>query len=218
NNMRSIRGPIWCCSAPTAPADTSARPTDRSRSGCSRPWSSRCGSCRTCRSHDRPRRTSTAAVSAVSRSPRGSGRSRAATVAAALEQLYPRLVEFAAQTNALPPGAEWMLENHFVIRRAAREVRTGLGAAFERRLPRGADRGRRVEQQARAMLTEVDWLLDRPALVRRVERFGVEHEATLAELWALPLYLRLLVLEQLAADGPTLVADRPLDVGTDQRI
>ncbi|MFO7568125.1 MAG: glucoamylase family protein [Enhygromyxa sp.] len=163
----------------------------------------------------------------ASRSPGGSGRARAARVAAQLERLYPRLVEFAAQAKSLPPGAEWMLDNHFVIRRSVREVRTGLVPGFERRLPRsgrgdgpsgGRAGARRIEDQARTTLAEADGLLDRAALIRRTERFGVERGASLAELWALPLYLRLLLLEQLAADAPALMLDQPLDIGVDQRI
>ena len=149
-----------------------------------------------------------------------SARSRSARVATALDQLYPRLVDLAAETNAVPPGVEWMLDNHFVVRRASREVKTGLGPGFERRLPFdavGESTGRRIEVVAASILRETDGLLDRTALARRIKRFGDERAATLAELWALPLYLRLLLLEQLAADAPILL-ERPLDQAVDLRV
>lgn len=148
-----------------------------------------------------------------------SGRSRATELAAELERLYPRLVEFAASSQALPPGAEWMLDNHFVVRRSAREVRTGLLPGFERRLPLSEHYGeRRIEREAREFLVEAGGLIDRAALVRRFERFDVERGASLAELWALPLYLRLLLLEQLADDVPQLISGAPVELALDQRV
>jgi len=112
-----------------------------------------------------------------------------------------------------------MLDNHFVIRRASREVQTGLVEGFERRLPLAGELegARRIELEAAAILRETEALIDRTALVRRIRSFGAEHDASLAELWALPLYLRLLLLEQLAANGPGLL-DRPVAQAVDQRV
>jgi cyclic beta-1,2-glucan synthetase len=114
-----------------------------------------------------------------------------------------------------------MLDNHFVVRRAARVVRTGLTREFERRLPRarkaGLGRTSEIEQVAAAMLRETDGLVDRPALVHRVRALAATQGVSLAELWALPLYLRLLLIEQLAADGPSLL-ERPVDGLVDQRV
>ena len=57
---------------------------------------------------------------------------------------------------------------------------------------------RRIEVEAFAILRDGEGLIDRELLARRIREFGQQHEASLAELWALPLLLRLGLLEQIA--------------------
>ncbi|WP_106394980.1 GH36-type glycosyl hydrolase domain-containing protein [Enhygromyxa salina] len=144
-----------------------------------------------------------------------------ARVARALDRLYPLLSAAASSANPIPPGAEWMLDNHFVIRRALREVQTGLVRRFERRLPvvaEGPAAGAgRIELEAAAILRETDGLLDRAQLGRRIRAFALDHDLSVAELWALPLLLRLNLLKALAADGPKLL-EQPLDSAVDHRV
>ena len=108
---------------------------------------------------------------------------------------------------ALAPGLEWVLDNHFVLRRATRQLRRGLTPAFEARLPLIDERSglRRLELEAFAILREGEGLVDGELLARRVGEIGRERDASLAELWALPMVLRLGLLEQLVLDIPRLL-------------
>lgn len=104
-----------------------------------------------------------------------------------------------------PPHAtkasEWLLDNEFQVRRAIRQVREDLPAAFYRRLPRLAApeyRGiPRVLALAQGMLDVEHMqvsLADTVAFARAYQQVG---PLTIAELWAFPAMLRLACLETL---------------------
>jgi cyclic beta-1,2-glucan synthetase len=148
-----------------------------------------------------------------------SARTRARAVARALEDLVTSLAGRPAA--GMPNGIEWVLDNHFVLRRATQQVRRGFNREFESRLPTIEDGNlvgmRRVEVEAFAILRESEGLLDRTHLAGRATRFGQEADASLAELWALPLYLRLGLLEQLLRDLPRLL-EHAIDPEIDHRV
>ena len=106
-----------------------------------------------------------------------------------LAATYPRLVE-------------WLLDNEYLVRRSVRQARDSVPPSFEERLPRltsGDRSGRpRVEAVARELLFLGQHRLDRDLLLRFVDAFQEERALTTGELWALPAYLRLAVLERLA--------------------
>jgi cyclic beta-1,2-glucan synthetase len=135
-----------------------------------------------------------------------SARSRSRAVTARLNELISVLAR--QREGWMPHGIEWVLDNHFVLRRATRQVCRGFNRRFERLLPvgeLGTDAGlRRAEVEAFAILRDGEGLLDRELLARRCAAFGRDRDASLAELWALPLLLRLGALEQLAHDLPQL--------------
>jgi cyclic beta-1,2-glucan synthetase len=144
-----------------------------------------------------------------------SGRVRARQLGRALDALVASLAgRYSRHKGDLSTGVEWVLDNHFVLRRAIRQIRRGFNREFEGRLPNLEAGLRRVEVEAFDMLREGEGLLDRTQLTERAARFCREFDASLAELWALPLYLRLGLLEQLLRDLPLLhghTIDREID-------
>ncbi|KIG12891.1 Cyclic beta-1,2-glucan synthase [Enhygromyxa salina] len=150
---------------------------------------------------------------------RRSTRGRAYAVAGHLNGLVRALAD--RNDSSLPGGIEWVLDNHFVLRRATREVRRGFTGEFEGRLAQfetGAYAGlRRSEVEAFSLLREGEGLLDLELLTRRAREFGHHHDASMAELWALPMLLRLGLLEQLGRDLPRLLT--PItDTTVDHRV
>ncbi|MFV1959870.1 MAG: cellobiose phosphorylase, partial [Planctomycetota bacterium] len=117
-----------------------------------------------------------------------------------------------------PPGSDWLLDNEFLVREATREVREDLPPAFWRRLPPVADGPRsrpRVELLARAGIDAHDGPVEVGRLVPFVARYQTVLPLTLGELWALPAFLRLLVLEDLAAAAERLLSGPPTDTAED---
>ena len=101
------------------------------------------------------------------------------------------------------PAAEWLLDNYYIVERSGRLVREEFSLAFERRLPRsaGADASGLpvVYALAREIVTGSPHHLEVQPITRAVEDFQTVRPLSMAEVWALPLLLRIVLIESLAA-------------------
>ncbi len=111
----------------------------------------------------------------------------------------------------LAKASAWLLDNEFQLRRAIRQVRGDLPAAFYRRLPRLAApdyRGvPRVLGLARGMLDVAKIQIGFAGVVEFVNAYQREGPLTIAELWAFPAMLRLVCLEELVQSFSELSPD-----------
>jgi cyclic beta-1,2-glucan synthetase len=137
----------------------------------------------------------------------------------ALEITYRRLAGGAPGADA--PAAEWLLDNYYIVERAFELVREQFPPAFERRLPIGAA-GELcglpvVYALAREIVTASARHVEMETVARLLEEFQTVRPLSMAESWALPVLLRIVLLESLAdavaialpVEGPT--ADTPAD-------
>jgi cyclic beta-1,2-glucan synthetase len=137
----------------------------------------------------------------------------------ALEATHRRLA--GGGRGADRPAAEWLLDNYYVVERAFRFVREEFPPAFERRLPRGATgEGLPVLYGlAREIVTASPHHVEGETITRLVEQFQAVRPLSMAEIWALPVLLRIVLIESLAAavasalpvEGPP--GDTPADQG-----
>ena len=101
------------------------------------------------------------------------------------------------------PAAEWLLDNYYVVERAFRLVREEFPPAFERRLPRlahGELRGYPVAYGlAREIVTAGGHHVEVAQITSLVGDFQRRRPLTIAEVWALAVLLRIVLLESLAA-------------------
>jgi cyclic beta-1,2-glucan synthetase len=119
------------------------------------------------------------------------------------------------------PAAEWLLDNYYVVERTFRLVREEFPQAFERRLPRNATgelAGFPVAYAlAREVVTAGAHHVDAETTARLAAEFQTVRPLSMAEVWALPVLLRIVLLESLASavaialpvEGPT--EDTPSD-------
>jgi cyclic beta-1,2-glucan synthetase len=133
-------------------------------------------------------------------------RARIERTARLLNDALPRLPE----PEEGVPGAraiEWLLDNAHLIAEALDLVSEGLTRGFVRRLPALVAGGRRdvprVLAVAHALLAD-DARLDIDRARAFLDAYQSESQLELAELWALPLVLRLALLEDLAAAATAL--------------
>ena len=129
-----------------------------------------------------------------------------ATLLPWLEQVHRHCTAPAAH---LLKAAEWLLDNEFHLRRAVRQVREDMPAAFYRRLPRLANphyrQIPRVLALARGMLEVTKMQIELPSAVAFVNAYQRAGSLTMAELWAFPAMLRLACLEELVQAFSTLL-------------
>ena len=104
--------------------------------------------------------------------------------------------------GAVAKAAEWLLDNEYLVARGVRQIEQDLPKGFYARLPTlgGADAGRpRVWSIARALLRASRLQLSVPTVTRFLDAYQERTPLTIAELWALPTFLRLGCLEVLFA-------------------
>src|SRR5215208_6981490 len=94
--------------------------------------------------------------------------------------------------------AEWLLDNFYVIEQAVRQVEEDLPADYYRRLPKMPDGWARIHIVALANTHWEDTRLDIEQIKSFLQAFQEITPLSTGELWALPLMLRLTVLESLA--------------------
>jgi len=124
-----------------------------------------------------------------------------------LNAAYRSLAEDIHGGVAVPPAAEWLLDNYHLVESEARAVRHDLPVRYYRRLPKLAAREFRGQARIHAIAIELighgDGRLDAERLTRFVLAFQTVAPLTIGELWACPIMLKLALIEnlRLLADG-----------------
>lgn len=101
----------------------------------------------------------------------------------------------------LAPAAEWLLDNFYLIEEQIRTARRHLPKHYSRELPRLANRGiegtPRAYQLALELVSHGDGKIDSESLTRFVAAYQETAPLRLGELWAIPIMLRLALIENL---------------------
>ena len=99
-------------------------------------------------------------------------------------------------------AAEWLLDNFHIITEALREVRTDLPPGYYDRLPKlaaGPLAGLpRVYWLALELIAHTDSALEEPTLAEFIRAYQAVTPLTIGELWAVPIMLRLVLVENLS--------------------
>ena len=112
-------------------------------------------------------------------------------------QIAYNFFEEASKTQiAVPNAAEWLLDNFYVLEQAIRVVEDDLPANYYNRLPK-TDDATRIQVVALAINRETP-RLDLDQIKYFIQSFQRATPLQVGELWALPLMLRLAVMETLA--------------------
>jgi cyclic beta-1,2-glucan synthetase len=106
-----------------------------------------------------------------------------------------------AHQETLGADAEWLLDNYHIIEETLREVRHDLPRGFYHELPKVADgpyRGLpRVYALSMELIAHTDSSLDETNITRFVQAYQSHTPLTIGELWAVPIMLRVGLLENL---------------------
>ena len=123
------------------------------------------------------------------------------------------LMTEAVQANRrITPAGEWLLDNFYLIEEQIRTARRHLPKGYSRELPRllnGASAGLpRVYDIALETISHGDGRVDPESLGSFVAAYQTVTELKLGELWAIPIMLRLALIENLRRVGTRVAADR----------
>ncbi len=123
------------------------------------------------------------------------------------------LLSTAVKTNRrITPAGEWLLDNFYLIEEQIRMTGKHLPKAYSRELPRlskGPSAGfPRVYDIALEAISHGDGRLDPEGLASFVAAYQSVTTLSLGELWALPIMLRLALIENLRRVGARIATDR----------
>ena len=101
----------------------------------------------------------------------------------------------------ITPASEWLLDNFYLIEEQIRTARRHLPKNYSKQLPRlsnqEADGTPRVYQLALEIISHGDGRVDPESLTRFVDAYQDTATLKLGELWAIPIMLRLALIENL---------------------
>ena len=120
------------------------------------------------------------------------------------------LIEAAQASRRITPAAEWLLDNSFLIEEEIRTARRHFPEKYSLELPRlaaGPSLGLpRVYDIALEAVSHGDARVDPESLIRFVAAYQEVADLKLGELWAIPIMLRLALIENLRRVGARVVA------------
>jgi cyclic beta-1,2-glucan synthetase len=118
-----------------------------------------------------------------------------------LVETYSLVTAAAAASRRISPAAEWLLDNFYLIEEQVRTARRHLPRSYGRELPQlaeGPHAGQpRVYGIALELITHVDGRIDPVSLDAFITAYQTVCPLKLGELWAVPIVLRLALIENL---------------------
>src|SRR5205807_8581526 len=116
----------------------------------------------------------------------------------ALECARQELLEAVQLEHSLSPSAEWLLDNAHLVRTQITEIRRHLP---RRRRPKSfqADQYTEIRDLTVSLLKENDHSVQAGELLTALHALQQTRPLSIAELWSVPLMLRLSLVEALAA-------------------
>lgn len=122
-----------------------------------------------------------------------------------LTALYRFFVQASEQELTLSLAAEWILDNHYIIVQTLRQIDEDLPVGYYRELPKldgGTFAGQpRIYAVARAYLLYDGAEFNPDRLQRFIDTYQERRPLTMGELWALPIMLRVVLLESVVQAG-----------------
>ncbi len=122
-----------------------------------------------------------------------------------------RLTSATRRKLRITPAAEWLLDNFYLIEEQVRIARRHLPPGYSRTLPRLANglsnRLPRVYDIALEIIAHGDGRVSTGGLRRFIAAYQTVSPLTLGELWAIPIMLRLALLENLRRVAARVMAD-----------
>ena len=137
--------------------------------------------------------------------------SRLADNEAVITHTCERLTNATRRKRRITPAGEWLLDNFYLVEEQIRIARRHLPKGYSRQLPRlesGPSAGLpRVYDIALEIISHGDGRVDTSSLQRFIDAYQTVAPLKLGELWAIPIMLRLALIENLRRVSARVMAD-----------
>jgi len=129
-----------------------------------------------------------------------------------LFEVHELLIETVKAKRAITPAGEWLLDNFYLIEEQIRTGKKHLPKGYSRELPRlshGLSKGLpRVYDIAQEIISHGDGRVDPENLNRFITAYQTVTTLKIGELWAIPIMLRLALIENLRRVAVRVAAGR----------
>lgn len=129
-----------------------------------------------------------------------------------LTEAYAQVTEAVAKGQRISPAGEWLIDNFYLLGEEIRTARRHLPRKYSRQLPQletGPVAGQpRVYHLALELIAHLDGRIDADGLRDFVAAYQQTMPLQLGELWAVPIMLRLALIEYLRRIAVCLMRDR----------
>ncbi|MGE3316473.1 MAG: hypothetical protein AB7O26_15260, partial [Planctomycetaceae bacterium] len=129
-----------------------------------------------------------------------------------IARTYLTIAEGVRNGEPVAPDAEWLIDNYYVVEEQLKEIREDLPRRFYLELPKlagGAWAGfPRVYELAFQLVTHTDSNFDEDLVANFVSAFQRAAPLTSGEIWAVPIMLRLVLVENLRRLCEQMLASR----------
>lgn len=127
-------------------------------------------------------------------------------------KVHELLADAVSAKLPIVPASEWFLDNYYLIKEQIALGRTHLPKGYSETLPilaKGKSAGfPRVYDIALELIAHSDGHISLPSLSAFIESYQTVTKLTLGELWAIPIMLRLAIIENIRRIGSRLALDR----------
>ena len=125
---------------------------------------------------------------------------------------YKELAESIRQEHVISPAAEWLVDNFHIVEEQVREIREDLPHSYYHELPKLAAGDYkdypRIYGLSIALVAHTDSHLDTDTLRRFINAYQTVSPLSIGELWAVPISLRIALVENLRRLTSRIVSSR----------
>jgi len=125
---------------------------------------------------------------------------------------YQTLAESIRNEHVISPAAEWLVDNFHIVEEQVREIREDLPKSYYYELPKLAEGDfkdyPRIYALSVALIAHTDSYLDSETLRRFINAYQKISPLSIGELWAVPISLRLALVENLRRLATRIVSSR----------
>lgn len=125
---------------------------------------------------------------------------------------YKTLAESIRDEHVISPAAEWLVDNFHIVEEQVREIREDLPKSYYHELPKLADGDfknyPRIYALSFLLIAHTDSHLDTETLRRFIHAYQKISPLSIGELWAVPITLRLALVENLRRLATRIVSSR----------
>ncbi|MCC5917799.1 MAG: glycosyltransferase 36 [Cryomorphaceae bacterium] len=133
-----------------------------------------------------------------------------------LVETYRMLSKIVKHEKEISPASEWLMDNFYIIQEQIVQIGIDFPKAYQKNIPIlaiGEHTGfPRVYEIVLNMLTHTDNVLDKDVLEEYIRSYQEEETLQLGELWAIPIMIRLFLIQILAEKASRILEQKNITI------